>query len=104
MVIEVKGSANIGIGVVRDLRGVLERDEAKMAGLIVISELGAVKTRNFHKEMAGASDRDVFGVFGVKYSRRQTLTVPDILAEKRFHTPGAVRQGTGSTNLPLLSP
>lgn len=33
MVLEVKGGANVNIGIVRDLRGALERSGAKMAGL-----------------------------------------------------------------------
>ncbi len=98
MVIEVKGGANVGIGVVRDLRGVLAHDIVAMAGLIVMNQPGTVKTRNFHKEMASAGDLDVLGV---KYSRMQILTVSDILAGRRFHTLGTVGQGSGQTNIPL---
>ena len=87
MVIEVKGGANVGIGVVRDLRGVLERDTALMAGLIVMQDLGDRKTKNFHREMAQAGDLDVRGV---PYPRMQLLTVAEILEGKRFQTPGAV--------------
>ena len=43
MVIEVKGGDSVNIGVVRDLRGVLEREDALLAGLIVMKGLGAVK-------------------------------------------------------------
>ena len=55
MALEVKGGANVNIAAVRDLRGVLERDEAAMAGLIVMDELGDRKTRNFVREMASAA-------------------------------------------------
>ena len=85
MVIEVKGGANVGIGVIRDLRGVLERDTALIAGLIVLEELGPRKTRNFQREMAAAGDLEVRGV---PYPRMQLLTVTEILAGKRFETPG----------------
>ena len=98
MVIEVKGGANVGMGVVRDLRGVLERDQAVMAGLIVLNELGPVKSRNFHKETASAGDIEVFGR---KYARMQILTVPEILEGKRFDTPGAVGRGSGQKNIPI---
>ena len=87
MVLEVKGGRNVGIGVVRDLRGVLEREEAEMAGLVVMDDPGDRKRANFEKEMATAGDLDVNGVL---YSRMQLLTVEEILDGKRFHTPGAV--------------
>ena len=87
MAIEVKGGKNVGINVVRELRGVLDNDQALMAGLIVLEPLGDQKGRNFRKFMAEAGDRDVLGM---KYARMQVLTVAEILEGKRFHTPGAV--------------
>ena len=98
MVLEVKGGANIGIGVVRDLRGVLERDDAAMAGLIVMNDPGGRKTRNFNREMATAGDLDMNGVL---YPRMQMLTVPEILEGKRFHTPGVFGRGVSDPVLPL---
>ena len=98
MVLEVKGGANVGIGVVRDLRGVLEREDAPMAGLIIMDELGERKTRNFRQEMAQAGD---LNVSGVQYSRMQMLTVSDILEGKRFVTPGVVGRGAAAPVLPL---
>ena len=90
MVIEVKGGKNGGIKAVRELRGVLGNDQAKMAGLIIMEPLGPVKERNFKKEMLKAGD---LNVTGVKYSRMQMLTVPEILEGKRFHTPGVAGRG-----------
>ena len=90
MVIEVKGGKNVGIKAVRELRGVLGNDQAKMAGLIIMEPLGPVKERNFKKEMLKAGD---LNVTGVKYSRMQMLTVPEILEGKRFHTPGVAGRG-----------
>ena len=87
MVIEVKGGANVGISVVRDLRGVLERDPALLAGLIVLDDLGDRKTKNFEREMAQAGDLDVRGVL---YPRMQLITVADLFEGKRFKTPWAV--------------
>ncbi|MBC6441736.1 MAG: modification methylase EcaI [Rhodobacteraceae bacterium] len=99
MVLEVKGGANIGIGVVRDLRGVLEREDVPMAGLIVLEELGERKERNFRREMAQAGDLDVGGIL---YPRMQMLTVQDILVGRRFQTPSIARaRGEGQPNLPL---
>ena len=88
MVLEVKGGVNVGISVVRDLRGVLERDNALLAGLIVMDDLGDRKTANFRREMAQAGDLDVLGV---KYARMQILTVSDILEGNGFVTPSVAR-------------
>ncbi len=91
MVIEVKGGTHVGISVVRDLRGVLERETAEMAGLIVMDELGETQSRNFRAEMARAGELEVTGV---KYPRMQLLTVQELLDGKRFLTP-SVAQGKG---------
>ena len=98
MVLEVKGGRNVGIAVLRDLRGVLERDEAEMAGLIVMDDPGPTKRKNFGREMASAGDLDVLGVH---YPRMQLLTVGEILEGKRFHTPSAVGQSSGQQVLAL---
>ena len=100
MTIEVKGGKNVGIDVVRGLRGVLERDEnALMAGLIIMEPLGERKTRNFLKEMAQAGDIDVYGM---PFPRMQLRTVQELLDGRAFHAPGAVGRGTGQGV--LLSP
>jgi len=87
MVIEVKGGKNVGINVIRELSGVLDNDEALLAGLIILEPLGERKERNFRKFMAEAGDLDVLGI---QYPRLQMLTAEEILEGKRFHTPGAV--------------
>ena len=96
MVIEVKGGESVNIGVMRDLRGVLEREDALLAGLIVMKELGTVKARNFKREMASAGDLEVNGKF---YPRMQMLTVADILDGQQFKTPGAVGRGESQMRL-----
>ena len=98
MVLEVKGGRNVNIGAVRDLRGVLERDDAVMAGLIVLDNLGERKTCNFEREMASAED---LLVKGIRYPRMQMLSVPEILEGKRFRTPVAVGRGLVAPRLPL---
>ena len=98
MVIEVKGGANVGISVVRDLRGVLEREEADMAGLIVMDALGRRQAANFAREMAAAGDLDIMGM---AYPRMQILTVEEILDGRRFLTPSVAARGSGQTVLPL---
>ena len=84
MVLEVKGGKNVNVTVLRDLRGVLENDDALMAGLIIMEPLGVAKERNFKKLMAGAGDLEVHGMY---YPRMQILTVEEILEGKRFATP-----------------
>ncbi|MCY4306558.1 MAG: DNA methyltransferase [Aestuariivita sp.] len=99
MVLEVKGGSSVGIGVVRDLRGVLERETAQMAGLIVMDDLGERKTRNFAKEMAMAGD---LNVMGVAYPRMQMLTAREIFDGKRFLTPSVAKaRGLAQPSLPL---
>ncbi len=98
LVLEVKGGKNVGISVARDLRGVLERDDGLMAGLIVLEDLGERKIRNFRQEMASAGDVEVNGI---PYARMQMLTVSEILDGKRFNTPGAVGRGLAQPSLPL---
>ncbi|MGI9440081.1 MAG: DNA methyltransferase [Parvibaculales bacterium] len=99
MVLEVKGGKNVNVNILRDLRGVLERDSALMAGLIVLAPLGDRKMQNFKKEMAAAGDLDVNGV---KYARMQILTIDDIFSGKEFATPSRVAgQGAQSPRLPL---
>ena len=97
MVIEVKGGKNVGISTVRDLRGVLERDEAEMAGLIVLHELGSRKSANFEREMASSGDMEVLGK---PYPKMQVLTIQEILDGKLFNTPGAVGRSSGQAMIP----
>lgn len=98
MAIEVKGGENVNINVIRELRGVLDNDEALMAGLITLHPLGATKSRNFHKFMADAGD---INVHGVHYPRLQMLSVEQILSGERFITPGAVGRGSKQIKIPF---
>lgn len=99
MVIEVKGGKNVNVEVVRSLRGTLERDQAQMAGLIVMDELGDRKTKNFHREMGEAG---MFDVNGVLYPKMQMLTVPEILNGKKFLTPSVAKaRMVAQPSLPL---
>ena len=59
MVIEVKGGKNVIIADLRALHSVLEREEALMAGFIVMEPLGERKMSNFQKLISEAGDMDV---------------------------------------------
>ena len=84
MVIEVKGGKNVGINVLRELQGVLNYDNALMAGLIAMEPLGDAKTRNFNRLMA---DAGTIELWGNDYPKLQLLTVGEMLEGKRFATP-----------------
>ena len=99
MVLEVKGGQNVGISAVRDLRGVLERDNALMAGLIVLEPLGERKLQNFKSEMAQAGDLEVNGI---KYPRMQLLSVADIFDGRGFQVPSPAKgKREAEPNLPM---
>ena len=99
MVVEVKGGRNVGIGVVRELRGVLERDEALMAGLIVLHPPGDRQARSFRTTMAQAG---TLAACGRTYERMQILTVAEILDGNRFDTPAAAARGLAKPVIPGL--
>ena len=99
MVIEVKGGQNVGIDIVRSLRGVLDRDRALMAGIVIMDDLGPRKMANFRREMGDVGDLEVSGL---PYPKMQLLTVPEIIAGKRFATPTVARgRGIAQPWLPL---
>ena len=84
MVIEVKGGANPSIRDLRALKGVLDYDNALMAGLIIMEPLGTTKARNFARFMADAGTLEILGI---EYPKMQLLTVGEILEGQRFKTP-----------------
>ena len=98
MVLSVKGGATIRPTDLRDLRGVLEReDSSEMAGFLSIKE----PSKAMKDEAAKAG---MYEYNGVSYRRMQLLTVKDILeGKKNFHTPSVVgaKTKTGQTPLPL---
>ncbi len=101
MAIEVKGGKNVSIKDLRALLGVIENGAADMAGLIIMQPLGVTKAKNFKQFMAKAGD---FGVKGVPYPRMQMLSVPEILDDRRFYTPGVVGREEYSPMLPGTLP
>lgn len=98
MVIQVKGGKHVRPTDVRDLRGVLEREEnAEMAGFLSI--MPASKAM-----LSEAAEAGTYGYGGVEYPRIQFLTTADVLEDKReFHMPTRVgtkiTTGQGSLSL-----
>ncbi len=74
----------MGLGVLRELRGLLEDNRARMAGLIVL------QTATFGRFMAEAGS---FEALGRDYPRIRMLTVAEILGGKRFNTPSRATWG-----------
>ena len=91
MVLEVKGGKNISIKDLRALHSVLERDDARMVGLIIMEPLGDRQLKNFERLMMEAGD---LHVFGRPFPRMQILTVQEILDGVRFDIPYPVDKRT----------
>ena len=51
----------MGISVLRELRGVVENEVAKLAGLVVMHKPSGAKLRHFNRFMAEAGDMEVMG-------------------------------------------
>ena len=84
MVLSVKGG-NIKPGDIRDLRGVLEReDDTEMAGFICLKE----PTKAMLKEADAAG---FYEYQSIKYPRIQILTIQDIFDGKRWYCPSVVK-------------
>lgn len=98
MMIQVKGGKHVRPTDVRDLRGVLEREEnAEMAGFLSITP--ATKAM-----MSEAAEAGTYEYNGVNYPRIQFLTTADVLENKReFHMPTRVNTkiSTGQQSLAL---
>ena len=99
MTVEVKGGVNVTIESLRALKGVLDYDNALMAGLIIREPLGAVKDRNFNRFMA---DAGTIELWGNEYPKMQILTIEELLEGKRFATPTVVGRHTQSPRMPGL--
>ena len=97
MILGVKGGW-LSIQFVRALAGVREQRKAALAGLMVLQSPSAAQRRNFEREMAGAGS---FEVLGTSYPRLQLLTVEEILAGRRFDTPGVVGKASPEPVLPM---
>jgi DNA modification methylase len=97
IVLSVKGG-NLRPSDARDLRGVLEREGAALAGLLTLKE----PTKAMREEAASAGS---YEYQGIAYPRMQLLTVREILEGKReLHTPTKIgtRISSGQTSLALV--
>jgi len=95
MVLEVKGGKHVSIGDVRALKGVLDNDNALMAGLIVMNKPNSTQLRNFNGFMAQAG---FLTIDGFDYPKMQLLTVEEIFEGKRFITPSVIGKTDNQPN------
>ena len=100
MVVEVKGGKNVSIKDWRALQGVLSKDEALLAGLIIMEPLGNTKLRNFNRETAKLEPLEILGT---EYPRMQILTVEEILDGRRFQTPTAAGRNVAQPRIPGIA-
>ena len=87
MVVEVKGGKRVGVGVLRELRGVIDREDALLGCLIVQYPPSKQQKREYDKEIIGAGTVELNGW---EYPRLQVLSVPEILDGKRPAVPRPV--------------
>ena len=96
MIIQVKGGKHIRPTDVRDLRGVLEREEnAEMVGFLSVVPPSKAM-------LSEAAEAGTYEYMGVQYPRMQFLTTEDVLVDKReFHMPTRVNTkiSTGQQSL-----
>ena len=99
MVMSVKGGKTVRPTDIRDLRGVLEReDDCELAGFISLKEPSKAMR-------AEAAQAGTYEYADVSYPRIQLLTVCEMMEDKReFQTPTRIgsRIATGQAALPLL--
>ncbi len=75
IIVSVKGGENVGVQMVRDLRGVIEREEAEMGALVTLAEAtGPMRTE---ADGAGFVRKSAHG----RMPRMQVITVEDLFAE-----------------------
>lgn len=84
VVFSVKAGKNLHVDMVRDLRGVVERDEAAMGVLISMEP----PTKPMREEAASAGFYE--SGWGPKYQRVQLITVGELLDGKQLDTPGVL--------------
>jgi DNA modification methylase len=81
VVFSVKGGENVGVGAVRDLRGVLDREEAQIGVLISLRQ----PTKPMADEAVSAGFYE--SPDKKKYPRIQLLTIEDLLSGKKIDMP-----------------
>ncbi|MBI1825413.1 MAG: restriction endonuclease [Planctomycetes bacterium] len=84
IVVSVKAGQNIGVSMVRDLVGVVQRERAAMAVLITMEE----PTKPMRTEAASAGFYESPSLKKTRHPRVQIFTIEELLAGKKIDMPG----------------
>jgi len=103
VVISVKAGTNLGVSMVRDLRGVVQREKAAIGVLITMEE----PTKPMRTE--GASGGFYTSPAGTKHSGLQILTIKELLAGKGidmppWHEPRTFKKAPRAKSSPAADP
>ena len=79
-IVSVKGGKNVGVAMIRDLVGVLKRENSPIGLFITLTE----PTRDMIKEAAAAG---IYDAYGIKCPRVQILTIKELLEGKTAKIP-----------------
>lgn len=85
-IVSVKGGENINSGMVRDLKGTMEREKAALGLFLMLNK----PTREMEREAASAG---IYETGGMKVPRLQILTAAEILDNRRPQVPFGFTEG-----------
>jgi site-specific DNA-methyltransferase (adenine-specific) len=85
-IVSVKGGENINSGMVRDLKGTMEREKAALGLFLTLNE----PTREMEREAASAG---IYETGGMKVPKLQILTAAQILDNRRPQVPFGFTEG-----------
>ncbi|HVC51727.1 MAG TPA: restriction endonuclease, partial [Stellaceae bacterium] len=85
-IVSVKGGENITSGMVRDLKGTVEREKAALGLFLTLNE----PTREMSREAATAG---FYETGGMRFPKLQILSVADIFAGRRPQVPFGFTEG-----------
>ncbi len=83
VVVQVKSGKNLNVGLIRDLKGVMEREQAELGAFLSLHE----PTRPMRQEAVAAGFYLPERLPGAQYPRLQVLTIGDLLAGKELQYP-----------------
>ncbi|MCY3973287.1 MAG: DNA methyltransferase [Candidatus Dadabacteria bacterium] len=83
VVIQVKGGASVGVSMIRDLKGTMEREKAPLGLLVTLAE----PTAPMKKEAVAAGFHTIYGGEGRRYPKVQIITIEELLGGKTPEIP-----------------
>lgn len=89
-VVSVKGGENVGVSMIRDLKGTMAREKAKMGVFVCLAQ----PTREMEREAASAG---FYVTGGLKYESIQIVTIAQLLNGEKIDRPFGHSEGYKST-------